>query len=90
LYPIAYVLERKYFADDIYFQGFSMGARRLGNLLWRFVDDGLIDGLVVNGSARTVRVGSSVLRHLQSGYLYHYAFAMVIGIAVMVGWLVWR
>lgn len=88
-YPVAYVLERKYFVDDIYFQVFSMGARRLGNLLWRVSDDGLIDGVMVNGSARCVRIGSNLLRRLQSGYLYHYAFAMVIGIAIMVGWLVW-
>ncbi len=89
-YPVVYVLEHKYFFDDLYFRGFSMGARRLGNLLWRFGDDGLIDGVMVNGTARCVRVSSSVLRRLQSGYLYHYAFAMVIGIAVIVGWLVWR
>ena len=89
LYPVAFVLERKYFFDDIYFQGFSMGARRLGGVLWRFADDGLIDGVMVNGTARCVRIGSNLLRRLQTGYLYHYAFAMVIGIAIMVGWLVW-
>ena len=50
-------------------------------------DERLIDGLVVNGSARLVGWLSSVVRQLQSGYLYHYAFAMIIGLAAMLGWL---
>jgi NADH-quinone oxidoreductase subunit L len=47
----------------------------------------LIDGGLVNGSARLVGWASQVSRQLQSGYLYHYAFAMIIGLAVLVGWL---
>lgn len=52
----------------------------LGNTLWRIGETRLIDGLIVNGSARAVTCLSSILRHLQSGYLYHYAFAMIISL----------
>ena len=48
----------------------------------------LIDGIVVNGTARSIGFFSGVLRTLQSGYLYHYAFAMIIGLAILLGWLV--
>ena len=48
----------------------------------------MIDGIVVNGSAQLVARVSGIVRQLQSGYLYHYAFAMIIGLAVTVGWLV--
>jgi NADH-quinone oxidoreductase subunit L len=50
----------------------------------------LIDGALVNGSARAVGLLAVVARGLQSGYLYHYAFAMIIGLAALVGWLVFR
>ncbi len=90
LWPLAALLERKYFVDDVYIQGFARGARNLGAVLWHGVDSGVIDGVAVNGTARTVGLGSRILRRLQSGYLYHYAFAMIIGLAIMVGWLVWR
>jgi len=89
-WPVAELLERKYFFDEIYIAGLARGARNLGVALWKGVDSGAIDGVAVNGSARVVGAGSRVLRRLQSGYLYHYAFAMIIGLAVMVGWLVWR
>jgi glutathione synthase/RimK-type ligase-like ATP-grasp enzyme len=55
--------------------------------LWRVGDEILIDGAVVNGSARMVGWLSGVVRRLQTGYLYHYAFAMFIGLAAMLGWL---
>ena len=48
----------------------------------------VIDGTIVNGSARVVALLSMVVRNLQSGYLYHYAFAMIIGLAALIGWLV--
>jgi len=66
------------------------GARALGKGLWRFGDQDLIDNGVVNGSARVVGWFSSVLRYAQSGYLYHYAFAMILGLASLLMWLVWR
>jgi NADH-quinone oxidoreductase subunit L len=66
------------------------GARTLGSGLWRFGDQDLIDGGVVNGSAKLVGWLSSVVRYAQSGYLYHYAFAMILGLASLLLWLIWR
>jgi NADH-quinone oxidoreductase subunit L len=66
------------------------GARALGAGLWRFGDQDLIDGGMVNGSARLVGWFSSVMRYAQSGYLYHYAFAMILGLATLLFWLMWR
>ena len=59
-------------------------------MLWRVGDQTIIDGAAVNGSARTVAFLSGVVRNLQSGYLYTYAFAMLFGLAVLAGWLVFR
>jgi NADH-quinone oxidoreductase subunit L len=64
--------------------------RLLGGGLWRFGDQIVIDEGLVNGSARTVGWLGSVMRYAQSGYLYHYAFAMILGLASFLVWLVWR
>ena len=74
------VLENKYYADWFNEQVLARGARLLGHGLWQGGDRGLIDGLLVNGSARVVGWVAAISRHLQSGYIYHYAFAMIIGI----------
>ena len=66
------------------------GARLLGGGLWRFGDQIVIDDGLVNGSARTVGWLGSVMRYAQSGYLYHYAFAMILGLAALLLWLIWR
>jgi NADH-quinone oxidoreductase subunit L len=66
------------------------GARLLGGGLWRFGDQIVIDDGLVNGSARTVGWLGSVMRYAQSGYLYHYAFAMILGLAALLMWLIWR
>jgi NADH-quinone oxidoreductase subunit L len=66
------------------------GARLLGGGLWRVGDQAVIDDGLVNGSARIVGWFSSVFRYAQSGYLYHYAFAMILGLATLLMWLVWR
>jgi NADH-quinone oxidoreductase subunit L len=65
-------------------------ARALGGGLWRFGDQILIDGGLVNGSARSVGWLGSVMRYAQSGYLYHYAFAMILGLAGFLLWILWR
>ena len=65
-------------------------ARTLGAGLWKGGDEMLIDGAAVNGSARLVGWFSSVMRYAQSGYLYHYAFAMILGLASLLLWLIWR
>jgi NADH-quinone oxidoreductase subunit L len=66
------------------------GARLLGGGLWRVGDQLVIDDGMVNGSARTVGWLGSVMRYAQSGYLYHYAFAMILGLAALLFWLIWR
>jgi NADH-quinone oxidoreductase subunit L len=64
--------------------------RGLGSTFWRAGDEIIIDGAFVNGSARLVGWFSSVMRYAQSGYLYHYAFAMILGLASLLLWLIWR
>ena len=65
-------------------------ARNLGGGLWRFGDQIMIDDGLVNGSARTVGWLGSVMRYAQSGYLYHYAFAMILGLSAFLMWILWR
>jgi NADH-quinone oxidoreductase subunit L len=77
------LLDNKYYFDrfnEIFFAG---GARGLGKGLWRGGDVGVIDGVMVNGSARLVGWIASLVRHFQSGYIYHYAFTMLIGLFVL-------
>jgi NADH-quinone oxidoreductase subunit L len=76
------VLERKYFMDDLWIDGFAGGGVALGEVS-RKIDSKLIDGVVVNGSARVVGLVSSIVRRVQSGYLYHYAFAMIVGLIAL-------
>jgi NADH-quinone oxidoreductase subunit L len=84
------ILKDKYGFDWFNQNVIVAGARALGGGLWRFGDQDLIDDGLVNGSARVVGWFSSVLRYAQSGYLYHYAFAMILGLASLLLWLVWR
>jgi NADH-quinone oxidoreductase subunit L len=83
------VLVNKYYFDWFNENVIARAGRWLGAFLWRVGDEALIDGAVVNGSAKTVGLVSSLVRNLQSGYLYHYAFAMIVGLALLVGWFVW-
>ena len=62
---------------------FAGGARKLGDLLWSIGDVKVIDGFFVNGSAKVVGWFSAAIRQIQSGYLYHYAFAMIIGLFLL-------
>jgi NADH-quinone oxidoreductase subunit L len=77
------ILVRKYGFDELYQFLFAGGAREIGGMLWRFGDRALIDGLMVNGTAKAVGWFSSVVRWVQSGFLYDYAFAMIIGLLVL-------
>ena len=77
------LLANKYYLDDLNQALFAGGARRLGGLLWRVGDVAVIDGFFVNGAARLVGFFSGVIRHFQSGYVYHYAFMMIIGLFVL-------
>jgi NADH-quinone oxidoreductase subunit L len=84
------VLQNKYYFDWFNENVLARASRGLGGLLWKVGDQTVIDGGMVNGSARLVGIVSVVARGLQSGYLYHYAFAMIVGLAAFVGWLVLR
>ena len=84
------ILERKYGFDELYSWLFAGGARLLGTGLWQRGDVAVIDGIFVNGSARVVGWTAAVIRHIQSGYIYHYAFAMIIGVLLLLSiLLVW-
>ncbi|WP_046863350.1 NADH-quinone oxidoreductase subunit L [Microvirga massiliensis] len=86
-HPMLYrFLLNKWYFDELYDLVFVRGANRLGRFLWRTGDQRVIDGLGPDGiSARVLDVTRGVVR-LQSGYLYHYAFAILIGVAVLVVW----
>jgi NADH-quinone oxidoreductase subunit L len=83
LAPLHTVLDRKYWIDEIYGFVFSRGARALGTGLWKGGDVAIIDGLFVNGSARVIGWGAALIRYLQSGFIYHYAFTMIIGVLLL-------
>jgi len=87
--PLYTLLENKYYMDWINENILARGARALGTGLWRGGDQALIDGAVVNGSWKIVGWVSSVARRLQSGYLYHYALVMILGVFVLMTWFVW-
>jgi NADH-quinone oxidoreductase subunit L len=84
------ILVDKYGFDWFYEHVIMAAARLLGGGLWRFGDQIVIDDGLVNGSARTVGWLGSVMRYAQSGYLYHYAFAMILGLASFLLWILWR
>ncbi|MBI3480052.1 MAG: NADH-quinone oxidoreductase subunit L [Nitrosomonadales bacterium] len=77
------LLDNKYYFDRFNDWFFAGGARGTSRFLWKFGDIKLIDGVMVNGSAKLVGLFSGVLRHVQSGYIYHYAFSMIIGVFVL-------
>jgi NADH-quinone oxidoreductase subunit L len=83
------LLDRKYYFDDLYIKGFAAWGRGIGDMLWKRGDQFLIDGVLVNGTANSVGKLAGVMRQLQSGYLYTYAFAMIIGLTMFLGWLIW-
>jgi NADH-quinone oxidoreductase subunit L len=82
------ILENKYGFDQFNDWFFAGGARKIGTGLWKGGDVTVIDGWLVNGLARLVGWFSGVIRHFQSGYIYHYAFAMLIGVFVLITWFV--
>ncbi|MCP4187891.1 MAG: NADH-quinone oxidoreductase subunit L [Gammaproteobacteria bacterium] len=82
------LLDNKYYFDRFNEIVFASASRGIGNVLWRLGDALMIDGLVVNGSARLVGWVSGIVRHVQTGYLNHYAFAMITGLILLLGWAV--
>jgi len=83
------ILDRKYYFDDLWIKGFAAGGRSIGQFLWKKGDELIIDGILVNGTANTVGRLAGVMRQIQTGYLYTYAFAMIIGLTALLGWLIW-
>jgi NADH-quinone oxidoreductase subunit L len=79
------MLVNKYWFDELYSWLFAGGARLLGGGLWRGGDQAIIDG-AINGTARLVERTARLIRGFQSGYIYHYAFAMLIGVFALVTW----
>jgi NADH-quinone oxidoreductase subunit L len=89
LRPLVVVLENKYYMDWINENILARAARGLGVALWKGGDQAVIDGAVVNGSWRLVGWFSAAIRPMQSGYLYHYALVMILGIFLLMTWFVW-
>ena len=89
LQPIHTLLENKYYMDWFNENILARGARLLGLGLWKYGDQALIDGAVVNGSWKLVGMLSRLVRKAQSGYLYHYALVMILGVFVLMTYFVW-
>ena len=83
------ILHRKYGFDELYQWLFASGGVRLGEWLWKRTDVALIDGFAVNGTANMIGWFSRILKRLQTGYVYHYAFVMIIGVVVFLSWGLW-
>jgi len=83
------VLQDKYGFDTLWINGFGGGSVRLGQAFWRGGDVAVIDGVLVDGSATLVDRIATISRRLQSGLLYHYAFAMILGLIALLGALIW-
>jgi NADH-quinone oxidoreductase subunit L len=87
--PVYTLLENKYYADWFNENVLARGARLLGVGLWKGGDQGVIDGFFVNGSAGLIGRIAGVVRWVQSGYIYHYAFGMILGVFVLMTYFVW-
>ena len=87
--PIYTLLDNKYYMDWFYENVLARGARMLGTGLWKGGDQTLIDGGLVNGSWKLVGLVSGLVRRAQTGYLYHYALVMILGLFVLMTYFVW-
>ena len=87
--PVFNLLENKYYLDWFNENILAAGARMLGTGLWKGGDQALIDGAVVNGAWKLVAWVAGGARKLQSGYLYHYALVMMLGVFVLMTYFVW-
>jgi NADH-quinone oxidoreductase subunit L len=88
--PLYALVERKYGFDELYARLFAGGARAIGAGFWKGGDERAIDGVVVNGSARVVGWFSGVVRLMQNGLIYWYAFMMIFGVALIYGLVKYR
>jgi NADH-quinone oxidoreductase subunit L len=88
LRPLIVIGENKYFLDWFNENVLAAGARLLGRGLWKVGDVAIIDGAAVNGSAKLVGLIGSLVRLFQTGYLYHYALVMILGVFALMTWFV--
>ncbi len=88
--PIYTLFENKYYLDWFNENVLARGARAVGTGLWKGGDQAIIDGALVNGSWRVVGRIAAAVRHLQSGYIYHYALVMIVGVFVLLTYFVWH
>ncbi len=84
-HPLWRLLDHKYWVDEIYYALFARGGVLLGKLFWKVGDKGLLDGVVVGGPVTAVRGLAASLRRLQTGFVYHYVFAMIFGLVLLLG-----
>jgi len=86
--PVYTLLDNKYYFDRFNDWFLAGGARRLGTFLKNVGDASIIDGFFVNGTAKVIGWSAALMRHMQSGYVYHYAFTMIIGLFALLSWYV--
>ncbi len=86
--PIYNMLEKKYWFDETYQFIFAGGSRAIGRLFWTLGDRRLIDDIIINGSVRSIDRFAALVRHVQTGYLYHYTIAMILGLLFLLTWFV--
>lgn len=87
--PIVTILENKYYMDWFNENVLARAARMIGTGLWKVGDQGLIDGVVINGGARTVGGIAGLVRLVQTGHLYWYALVMILGVVGLMTWQLW-
>ena len=82
-----YVLKNAYGFDRLNEIAFVQGSIKLGHVLWKYLDEKIIDGIMVNGTVNSIGRIASHIRNWQTGYLYHYAFVMIFGLMFMLAWV---
>ncbi|MCD6035375.1 MAG: NADH:ubiquinone oxidoreductase subunit 5 [Rickettsiales bacterium] len=87
--PVHHFLVNKWYVDELYDALFVRPAQAFGMLLWKAGDVGTIDRFGPNGLSVVSQAAGGLISRAQSGYLYHYAFAMLIGLVALIGWFVW-
>jgi NADH-quinone oxidoreductase subunit L len=85
--PVFRILTRKFWFDEVYYNLFARGGVKLGRAFWKGGDTAVLDDTMIDGSASLVGRGARVFRRLQTGFLYHYAFAMIVGLILLLGGL---
>ncbi|HEX7340006.1 MAG TPA: NADH-quinone oxidoreductase subunit L [Rhodanobacteraceae bacterium] len=87
--PVYVVLDRKFWFDTVYIGLFAKGGLKFGRMLWKGGDKAILDGVFVDGGSNTIERLSAGVRRMQSGLLYHYAFAMIVGLILLLGGFWW-